>query len=164
MNGCLQLIGTYMTQDAKRTIIDALLTLNLRMWQGACRCSFSQHRLPISEEWMTATNRNMNYPKCEAENCWRSIDTNSQNGAVTVFLSLLPMKASNTSVMHNSDRITVKLPYLQNHKLLTLHWHSFQSIVQSTSAAIDNSFHHDLNQLVVILTDWELALWQSQVQ
>ena len=66
--------------------------------------------------------------------------------------------------MHNSNQITVWLPYLQNHKLLTLCWRWFECIVHSTSAAIDNGFHHDVNFLVVFLTDWDFALWQSWAQ
>ena len=113
---------------------------------------------------MSATHRNINYPRCVAGYCWRSDDAHSQNGAVTVWLSLLPIKAANTSVMHNSDQITVELPYIQNHKSLILRWPSFQWIVHSTSAAVDNSFHHDLNLLEVVLADWDLALWQRRAQ
>jgi hypothetical protein len=39
---------------------------------------------------------------------------------VTVLLSLLPIKAANTSVMHNNDEVTGELLYLHNHKSLTL--------------------------------------------
>jgi len=35
------------------------------------------------------------------------------------------MQAANTSIMPNSNQSTVQLPYLQNHELLTLRWHSF---------------------------------------
>jgi len=44
---------------------------------------------------------------------------------MTVLLSLRPIKAANTSIMPNSDQSTVQLPYLHNHKLLTLRWRSF---------------------------------------
>jgi len=113
---------------------------------------------------MAATNCNTNYPRCKVKNRWHCIDALSQNAAVTVLLSLLPIRAANASVMHNSNRITVWLPYLQHHKSLTLRWPSFWCIVHSTSAAIDNSFYHDLNLLVFILRDWDLALWRSQAQ
>jgi len=53
---------------------------------------------------------------------WRSVDAHAKNGAVTVLLSLLPIKAANTCVMHNNDQVTGELPYLQDHKLLTLRW------------------------------------------
>jgi len=68
------------------------------------------------------------------------------------------------SVMNNSDQVTGLLPYLQNHKLLTLHWRSFWCIVHLTNAAIDYCFHHDLNLLDVCLSDQDSALWENQAQ
>jgi hypothetical protein len=41
-NGCLQPMGTSITQGAKLNIFYDWLTLIVRMRQGACRCSFSQ--------------------------------------------------------------------------------------------------------------------------
>jgi len=117
-----------------------------------------------NSKWMSATNWNIHYPRCKVRNCWHSVDDHSQNWAVSVLLSLLPINAANTSVMHNSEQITVQLPYLQDHKSLRLCWRPFQCIVHSTSGAIDNCFHHDLNILVVFLTDWDSALWQSWAQ
>jgi len=58
---------------------------------------------------MSATNPNINYPRCEAKNHCGSSDAHSQNGAVTVLLSLAPIKVANTLVMHESDRINEKL-------------------------------------------------------
>jgi len=145
-------------------IVDALLTLILRMWHGACCFSFSQWRLSISARWMSTTNRNINYPRCEAKNSWRSIDAHSQDAAGSMLLSHLHIKAANISVRHHSNQVVVQWPCLQNHKSLTLCWCSFQCIVHSTSAVIDNSFHYDLNILVVFLPDWDLALWQSRAQ
>jgi hypothetical protein len=34
--------------------------------------------------------------------------------------SLMPIKAANTSVMPNNDKVTGELPYLQDHKSLML--------------------------------------------
>jgi len=42
------------------------------------------------------------------------------NGAVTMLLSLWPIKAANMSVMLNNDQVTGELLYLQDHKSLTL--------------------------------------------
>jgi len=72
---------------------------------------------------------------------------------MTVLVSLIPIKAANTSVMPNGDQSTVYLWYLHDHKLLTLCWRSFYRIAHSTSAAIDSSFHHDLNLLEVFLPE-----------
>ena len=66
----------------------------------SCVCPY---RLPISYQWMSAINWNLDCPRCKAKNCWYSVNTHSQNGAVTVLLSLLPIKAANTSLMHNCD-------------------------------------------------------------
>ena len=93
---------------------------------------------------MSATNQNISYPGCKAKNRRRSVDSHTQNWAVTVLLSLLRIKVAITFGMHNSDQITVQLQYVQDQKLLTLHSHSFECIVHSTSGAIDNCFYHDL--------------------
>jgi len=74
---------------------------------------------------MSATNWNIDYPRCRAIDHSCSVDTHSWNGGVTVVLSLSPMKAANTSVMHKSNQITVYLPYFQDHKSLTLRCRSF---------------------------------------
>jgi len=66
--------------------------------------------------------------------------------------------------MPNSDQSTVELPSLDNHKSLMLSWRSFYSIVHSISAAIDSSFHHNLNFSEVFLPELDLALWQSRAQ
>jgi len=65
---------------------------------------------------MSPTNQNMNYQRCKAKKRWRSIDAYSQNGVVTVLLSFSLIKAANTLIMHNSDLITIELPYLQEYK------------------------------------------------
>jgi len=66
--------------------------------------------------------------------------------------------------MHCSDQITVQLLYLHDYKSLTLHWRSFSCIVHSTSAAINNSFQHNLNLIVAVLPNCDLALCLSQGQ
>jgi len=103
----------------------------------------------------------MNFRTYTTKDHWCSIDAHAKNEAVTVKLSLLPIKAANTSSMHYNHQVTCELSYLQDHRLLTLHWHSSQGIVHSTSAAVDICFHPDLTLLVVFLLDWDSALWQS---
>jgi len=103
------------------------------------------------------------YRTYKITNRWRSVDTYAKNGAVTVLLSLLPIKAANRFVMRKDDQVTGELPQLQNHKVLTLCWHSCGCIVHSTSAAVDYCIHADLTLLVVFLHDWDSALWQSRV-
>ena len=48
---------------------------------------------------------------------------------MTVSHHFLPIKAANTSVVHNSDQLTFQVPHLQDRKLLTHQWCSFQTIV-----------------------------------
>ena len=62
------------------------MTLIFTMPQGACRCCFCQHRMPICHNWMSTTNRNINYPRCKARNCWRSVNAYFKNKAVTLLL------------------------------------------------------------------------------
>jgi len=53
------------------------------------------------------------------------MDAHFHNGAVTLPVSFLPIKAANTLVMHNSEQISFQLPYLKDLKSLMLSWHSF---------------------------------------
>jgi len=109
--GCLKPIASYITDDARPKIVDAPLRLIFRMGQGAYCVSFCRSRQPIPYVWVAATNRHLSYPRCIAKNHWRSIDTHFQNGAVTVLLTVLPIKAANTSVMDSSNQINGQLPY-----------------------------------------------------
>jgi len=68
----------------------------------------------------------VNDPTYKTNNRWRSVNAHAKNGAVTVLLSLLPMKAANTSIMHKNDQVTGQLPFLKDHKSMTLHWRSCQ--------------------------------------
>jgi len=120
--------------------------------------------MPISHKWMSATNRNMNYPTCKAKNRWCSIATHSRNGAVSVLLSLSPINAANRCLMSDNNQVTGELSYLQDHKLSMLRWCSFYCIAHSTFAAINDCFHNNLNWLVVFLSDYDVALWQGQAE
>jgi len=75
--------------------------------QGVCRCCLRLQRLLLFDKWMSTTNRNINYPRHETKNRWPSVDTHIQNGAVTMLLTLMRIKAANISVMHSRDQITV---------------------------------------------------------
>jgi len=68
IDGYLQPIGTLITQDAKLTMVDAALTLILRMRQAECRGSFSQRRLPLSDKWISANNRKINNTRWKDKN------------------------------------------------------------------------------------------------
>jgi len=116
----------------------------LRMGQWPCWYHFCQSERPIRPLCITMTKSLVIYRAFMTRNRWRSVDAHAQNGAVTVLLSLLPIQAANTSVMHNNDQVSGELPYLQDHKSLTLRWRSLKRILHSTSAAVDNCIHPDL--------------------
>jgi len=59
------------------------------------------------------------------ENQWCSVDTQSQTGAVTELLSVLPIKTANMFVLYGTDQLNIHLSYLQVQKSLTLRWRSF---------------------------------------
>ena len=140
------------------------MTLILRMGQSPYCYLFCLKKLPICQLCLTETRWLFNFHTYKNENRWHSIDGHSHNGAVTVSPSLLLIYAANTSVMLNRNQITIQLPYLQDQKLLTLHWHSFWCIVHSTPPAIDNCFHNVFILLVVCPPDWHSAMWQSRAQ
>jgi len=50
---------SYITQDARPKIVDALLMFISRMAQGACRCCFGSSRQPLPDLRMSATNRHL---------------------------------------------------------------------------------------------------------
>jgi len=113
------------TKSGRPKIVDTPLRFIFRVQQAGCHCWFCPQSLPISHWWMTATNQNLDYPRCKAKNYWNSIDAHSQNGVVTILASLVRIQATNTSVMPNSDQITIQLPYLQDQRFLPLLWCSF---------------------------------------
>jgi len=105
--------------------VDPALTVIFRMKQWLCRFVFCLYRLPIRWLCVFATKLNLNYLTYMTKICWGSVDTHFQNGAVTVSLTLLPIKASNMMVMWISDQVDLELPYLHDRKSETLLWHSF---------------------------------------
>jgi len=58
----------------------------------------------------------------KAKNHSRAVDTDSQNRAGCMSLSLLPINAAYTSSMHVCNQSPLTLPKIHNQKLLTLHW------------------------------------------
>jgi hypothetical protein len=107
INGCMQPIGTYITQDVKVKIGHTLLTLIVRMGRWLWCCLFCQYKLPIYRLYLTVTKALSNYRTYITTNRWRYVDAHYQNAAMTVLLSLEPIKAANTLVMSNGDQSTV---------------------------------------------------------
>jgi len=104
---------------------DAPFTLIPRMGQWPCLLPFSLWKLPIRWLCIFATKLNFNYLTHMAKICWRSIMAHFLNGAVTVSLSVVPIKTANMLILNGRSRISTELPYLQNHISLTLRWRSF---------------------------------------
>jgi len=70
--------------------------------------------------WITVSKSHPDWLTYKTKNRWLSVDSHFRNAAVTVSISLLPIKAADTLVMDNSEQIAFQLPYLQNTELLTL--------------------------------------------
>jgi len=113
---------------------------------------------------MSTTNCHLDYPCCKARNCWCSIDAHFQNGAVTILLSMLSIRAASSLDNHNSNQSSFQWPHFDDQRSVTFHGQVFAYIAHSSSAAIDNYIQHDLNSLVTFLTYWDLALWQGWAQ
>jgi len=87
----------WITWLTRPKIIDVLLTLIFRMGQEACRFLFWLYRRPMPHFWMSATNRHSDFPRCQTNKRWRSIDAHFQDGAESMSLSVLIIQAANTS-------------------------------------------------------------------
>jgi len=74
---------------------------------------------------MCTIKRPVNYPKYKAENGWLLVGAHCQDGAGTLFLTDLPLKAVNGLIIYINDQITFKLPTLQDQKSLALCWSWF---------------------------------------
>ena len=95
----LQQSNTKITQDARPKIVDTLLTFIFRTGQGAWCCCFYHYRRPIAHLWMSAASRHIDNPICEAKHCWDSVEIHFRDGAGSVRLLFLPLKAANNSIM-----------------------------------------------------------------
>ena len=144
------------TNYARPKPVDAPLTLTFRTWQGACRCCFCAYKLPISLEWMSATNQKINYSRGNAQNHWPSVDAHSRNGVVTVlcliWLHMLPI--------HRLCITATKSLFNYHTYRTTYHWRS-----------IDAHFNllfiqHLLPSIIVFIIIWthRLRFWQMETR
>jgi len=74
---------------------------------------------------MSATNRNINYPRSEAKNGWRSIDADSQDAAASMSLLFLSVKAANIWWMEVCNQSEHELSNMRSYQSLMLRWPSF---------------------------------------
>jgi hypothetical protein len=110
----------WIIQDATPKIVDALLTLIFRLGMGPSPFLFCPSRLPVCWLWIPASKWHYNRLTYKIKNRWRSVDAHFHNVAVTVWISLLRIKAAHTLVMDNSDQIGLQFTYLPQIILLTL--------------------------------------------
>jgi hypothetical protein len=90
----------------------------------ACQFLFLPWRLPVSWLGIIVSKSLPNWLSYKTKSHWRSVDPHFQDVAVTMLVSLSPLKAADTLVMDNHKQIAVQLTYLQDKKTLTLCWHS----------------------------------------
>ena len=108
-----------------KIIINTPFPLIFKMGQGVCCFCLCPKWMEVPHFRMSASSHHIDYPICKAKTHWHFIDVHFQNGAVTMALSLLALKATDMLFMHNSNQITFQLHYLQDQKSLILHWYSF---------------------------------------
>jgi len=67
----------------------------------------------------------LDYPICETLHRWHLVDAHSQDGAGSMSLPLVPLKAANTSFMTICNQSPLRLPKMQDQISLTLRWPSY---------------------------------------
>jgi len=122
---CVQPIAHKITQDTWPRIVDAQLTLIFMMGQGVCHYVFCLYEQPILRLWLHANYCPPDYPRYMTKNHWRSVDAHFYDVAGSVLLSLLPIKAANTSFMTICNQSSPRLPKIRNQASLMLRWRSF---------------------------------------
>jgi len=113
------------THAERPKIVDAPLKPIFIMGQGTWLYLFSQYWQPILWVCIVTTKSLLNSLTYKTKNCWHSVDAHIQNGAGSVWLSLLPRKQANTTFMNGHNRSPLRLPKMQDHISLTLRWRSY---------------------------------------
>jgi len=144
-----------MTQHATHKIVDTLLTLIFRVGLWPCRLLFCTQRQPIRWLWVNAVAQPLNHIRCNTQDCWCSVDAllmlcwcsvealltvcwrsvdslltlcwRSLLGEATPTLTILPIKAANTSIMDKCRSAALGWYKMQHTKSLTLCWRSFSA-------------------------------------
>jgi len=101
--------------------------------------------------------RYLGYQLCNTKICWHSIDAHFQNPAGSVSLVFLPLKAANIASMDVCNQVELRIPKMQNWKLLTLRWRSFSELgsdrlaVSLAYTAANMSVMHNSDQIMIQL-------------
>jgi len=67
--------GAMITKYTRPEAAGALLRIIFGLQKRACQLCCHWYRLPISDKWMSATNRNIHYTTCQAWSHWCYIDS-----------------------------------------------------------------------------------------
>jgi len=118
----LQPIATNVTQDGQVKIINAPLTLILRMRQWPCWILFCQERVPVRWLWIAATRSLSKYRTYKSKHRWCSVDAYFHDGVGSLIQLFWTLKAANTSFMNGCNQSPLRLPKMNRKKSLTLHW------------------------------------------
>jgi len=102
------------TPNARPKIVHPLLTLIFNIGQGACRVLFRLSRGPLLWFCLAMTKSLFNHLTYMTKNHWSFVDTHFENGAGSALLSLLPIKAANTSFMNVHNQLPFQLPRMQD--------------------------------------------------
>ena len=89
-----------------------------------CVFYFGVHRQPIFLLWGQISMQCLDYPIYKTKNWWLSIDSHFQDGVTKLLCTLLAEMAATTLHMHYCYKATLRLPKMQDQKLLRLHWGS----------------------------------------
>ena len=90
------------TWFARQKIIDTPLMLIFRMGQWPSHFLLYIKLQPIPHLWLSASNHHLDYPWCKSTNHWHAVDYHVQDGAGSVSLFFLVIKAANSSKKDNN--------------------------------------------------------------
>jgi len=91
-----------------------LLTLCWRSYSGAYGSLFCVQSQPIPHGWMAVTDQRSEYTWCNTKNHWHPVDADIQNGAGSIWLSLLPRMPATTTSMNDPKRSPRRWPIMQD--------------------------------------------------
>jgi len=143
-----------MIEDATHKIVDALLTLNFRLGLWPWQVFLCRYRLPIRWLWANTVPKPLDYPRCNTQDCWRAVDSplilcwcsvdgllthcwRSSSGEATSRLTIVSIKAANTSIMDNSRSTGLRLYKMQHWKYLMLCCQSVDALLTVCWRSVD---------------------------
>jgi len=98
--------------------------LIFRRRRSLCRSLLWERRLPVGWLEIAATRSLFNYHTYKTNNRWVSIDAHFQDGAGSMMLLFLTLKAANTWFMNGCNHSPRRIPKMHSQNSLTLSWRS----------------------------------------